>query len=142
MTRRSGALIEGEHVSHAGNKRLKKAMFLPAFALLRSAPSPGPITGTNATRASAAPSRHRPDSPPRPQPARHDPKRRPLRFTPPIDCPPPFDTQHRSLRSSTDMSGKSSCRPRRAQPRANSRTTNKVTEQQILHRPGRLAWCA
>ncbi|MFC2598980.1 MAG: hypothetical protein ACFNXT_08080 [Actinomyces massiliensis] len=63
MTRRSGALIEGEHVSHAGNKRLKKAMFLPAFALLRSAPSPGPITGTNATRASAAPSRHRPEHP-------------------------------------------------------------------------------
>ena len=36
VTRRSGTSIKGEHVSHAGNKRLKRAMFLSAFASLRS----------------------------------------------------------------------------------------------------------
>ena len=36
VTRRSGSSIRGEHVSHAGNKRLKRAMFLSAFASLRS----------------------------------------------------------------------------------------------------------
>ena len=39
VTRRSGSSIRGEHVSHRGNKRLKRAMlFLSAFASLRSAP--------------------------------------------------------------------------------------------------------
>ena len=38
VTRRSGSSIKGEHVSHAGNKRLKRAMFLSAFASLRSDP--------------------------------------------------------------------------------------------------------
>ena len=38
-TRRSGSSIRGEHVSHGGNKRLKRAMFLSAFASLRSAPA-------------------------------------------------------------------------------------------------------
>ncbi|OLO76274.1 IS110 family transposase [Actinomyces oris] len=37
-TRRSGSSIRGEHVSHGGNKRLKRAMFLSAFASLRSDP--------------------------------------------------------------------------------------------------------
>jgi len=32
VTRRSGSSIKGEHVSHAGNKRLKRAMFGSAFA--------------------------------------------------------------------------------------------------------------
>ena len=36
VTRRSGTSIKGEHVYHAGNKRLKRAMFLSAFASLRS----------------------------------------------------------------------------------------------------------
>ena len=36
VTRRSGSSIRGEHVSHGGNKRLKRAMFLSAFASLRS----------------------------------------------------------------------------------------------------------
>mgnify|MGYP000987741296 FL=1 len=40
VTRRSGSSIRGEHVSHGGNKRLKRAMFLSAFASLRSAPVP------------------------------------------------------------------------------------------------------
>ena len=40
VTRRSGSSIRGEHVSHAGNKRLKRAMFLSAFASLRSDPVP------------------------------------------------------------------------------------------------------
>ena len=39
VTRRSGSSIRGEHVSHGGNKRLKRAMFLSAFASLRSAPA-------------------------------------------------------------------------------------------------------
>ena len=38
VTRRSGSSIKGEHVSHAGNKRLKRAMFGSAFASLRSDP--------------------------------------------------------------------------------------------------------
>ena len=40
VTRRSGSSIRGEHVSHGGNKRLKRAMFLSAFASLRSDPVP------------------------------------------------------------------------------------------------------
>lgn len=36
VTRRSGSSIRGEHVSRTGNKRLKRAMFLAAFASLRS----------------------------------------------------------------------------------------------------------
>lgn len=38
VTRRSGSSIRGEYTSHAGNKRLKRAMFLSAFASLRSDP--------------------------------------------------------------------------------------------------------
>ena len=37
-TRRSGSSIRDERVSHGGNKRLKRAMFLSAFASLRSDP--------------------------------------------------------------------------------------------------------
>jgi len=39
LTRRSGSSIRGEYTSHAGNKRLKRAMFLSAFASLRSDPT-------------------------------------------------------------------------------------------------------
>ena len=39
VTRRSGSSIRGEYVSHAGNKRLKRAMFLSVFASLRSGPA-------------------------------------------------------------------------------------------------------
>ena len=39
VTRRSGSSIRGEHPSRAGNKNLKRAMFLSAFASLRSAPA-------------------------------------------------------------------------------------------------------
>lgn len=39
VTRRSGSSIRGEYVSHSGNKRLKRAMFLSAFASLRSDPA-------------------------------------------------------------------------------------------------------
>ncbi len=38
VTSRSGSSIRGEHVSYAGNKRLKRAMFLSAFASLRCDP--------------------------------------------------------------------------------------------------------
>jgi len=38
VTRRSGSSIRGEHVSHGGNKRLKRAMFFSTFASLRSDP--------------------------------------------------------------------------------------------------------
>ena len=38
VTRRSGSSIRGEHVSHRGSKRLKRAMFPSAFASLRSDP--------------------------------------------------------------------------------------------------------
>ena len=40
VTRRSGSSICGEHVFHGGNKRLKRAIFLSAFASLRSDPVP------------------------------------------------------------------------------------------------------
>lgn len=36
--RQSRTSITSETVSHTGNKRLKRALFLPAFASLRSAP--------------------------------------------------------------------------------------------------------
>lgn len=38
VTKRSGSSIRGEHVSHGGNKRLKRAMFGSAFASLRPDP--------------------------------------------------------------------------------------------------------
>ncbi len=38
-TRQSGTSIHSERVSHAGNKRLKRALFLSAFASLRSDPT-------------------------------------------------------------------------------------------------------
>ena len=37
-TRQSGTSIKSETVSHAGNKRLKRALFLSAFASLHSDP--------------------------------------------------------------------------------------------------------
>ena len=39
VTRRSGSSIRGEHVSHGGSKRLKRAMLPSAFASLRSDPA-------------------------------------------------------------------------------------------------------
>ena len=53
VTRRSGSSIRGEHVSHGGNKRLKRAIFLSAFASLAPTPSPGPTTSANATKINA-----------------------------------------------------------------------------------------
>ena len=38
MTRRSGTSIRGEHPNRAGNKHLKNAMFMAAFAALRADP--------------------------------------------------------------------------------------------------------
>jgi len=38
VTRRSGISIRGEHPPHSGNKHLKRALFLSAFAALRSDP--------------------------------------------------------------------------------------------------------
>ena len=54
MTRRSGSSIRGEHVSHGGNKRLKRAMFASALRLPTTpTPSPGPTTNANQARANA-----------------------------------------------------------------------------------------
>ncbi|MBD4540346.1 transposase, partial [Xanthomonas citri pv. citri] len=39
VTRRSGTSIRGEHVARGGNKRLKRALFLSAFASLSRPPS-------------------------------------------------------------------------------------------------------
>ena len=39
VTRRSGTSIRGEHAPRGGNKRLKRALFLSAFASLHHAPS-------------------------------------------------------------------------------------------------------
>ena len=63
-------------------------------------PSAAPTTSANETRQTPGPSRNRPGPPPRPDPARHDPKRHPLRstasstathrrLTHPIGAPPP-----------------------------------------------------
>ena len=72
VTRRSGSSIRGEHVSHSSNKRLKRAMFLSAFASPHSAPpSAGPTIGVNVTKAKRlGPDRPRPGPPPHPGPAR------------------------------------------------------------------------
>jgi len=37
-TRQSGSSIKSERVSHSGNKRLKRALFLSAFAVIRTDP--------------------------------------------------------------------------------------------------------
>ena len=37
-TRQSGTSIKSERVSHSGNKRLKRALFLSAFAVIRTDP--------------------------------------------------------------------------------------------------------
>jgi len=83
VTRRSGSSIRGEHVSHGGSKRLKRAMLPSAVASLRSAPPPlGPTTSANATKTKRfRPGRPRPGPPPHPDPARHDPQRHPLQPT-------------------------------------------------------------
>ena len=39
VTRRSGTSIRGEHAPRGGNKRLKRALFLSAFASLHHGPS-------------------------------------------------------------------------------------------------------
>ena len=39
VTRRSGSSIRGEFPSRAGNKRLKRALFLSAFAVIRTDPT-------------------------------------------------------------------------------------------------------
>ncbi|SDM31140.1 Transposase IS116/IS110/IS902 family protein [Actinomyces ruminicola] len=41
LTRRSGSSIRADYISHAGNRRLKRDMFLAAFASLRSDPASG-----------------------------------------------------------------------------------------------------
>ena len=46
VTRRSGTSIKGEHPDRAGNKRLKNALFLSAFAALHD-PESGPTTTAN-----------------------------------------------------------------------------------------------
>ena len=82
VTRRSGSSIRGEHVSHGGNKRLKRAMFPSAFASLRSDPvSRAYYQRKPGQGKRLGPSRPRPGPPPHPDPARHDPKWSPLRPT-------------------------------------------------------------
>ena len=65
VTRRSGSSIRGEHVSHGGSKRLKRAMLPSAVASLRSAPPPlRPTTSANATKTKRfRPGRPRPGPP-------------------------------------------------------------------------------
>ena len=91
-TRRSGSSIRGEHVSHAGNKRLKHAMLPSAVASLRSAPvSRAYYQRKPGQGKRLGPSRPRPGPPPHPDPARHDPQRHPLRPT------TSHETTHRHL---------------------------------------------
>ena len=79
VTRRSGSSIRGERVCRTGNKRLKHAMFLSAFASLTD-----PVSRTYYQRKRdqgkrLGPGPARPGPPPHPHPARHDPRRSPLR---------------------------------------------------------------
>ena len=82
VTRRSGSSIRGEHVSHGGNKRLKRAMFGSAFASLRCDPVSRAYYQRKRDQGKRlGPSRPRPGPPPHPDPARHDPRWSPLQPT-------------------------------------------------------------
>jgi transposase len=64
VTRRSGISIRGEHPPRSGNKHLKRALFLSAFAALRADPTAAPTTTGNATpgRSTTPPSSASPDA--------------------------------------------------------------------------------
>jgi len=97
VTRRSGSSIRGEYVSHAGNKRLKRAMFLSAFASLHSDPaSRAYYERKRAQGKRLGPGRTRPRPPPHPDPIRHGSETAPS-TTPnqPSNYPPPLDKPHR-----------------------------------------------
>lgn len=96
-TRRSGTSIRGEHVNRAGNKRPERAMFLSAFASLRSDPASRAYYQRKRDHGKhLGPGPRRPGTPPHPHPARHDPQRHPPQApNPPTNYPTPLDTQHR-----------------------------------------------
>ena len=76
VTRRSGSSIRGEHPNRAGNKRLKNAMFMSAFASLRSDPISRAYCEEQTIRQQEAP--RRPDLPsptPLRRHLRHAPRR-------------------------------------------------------------------
>ena len=92
VTRRSGTSIRGEFPARSGNKHLKRALFLSAFAALRADPSAAPTTTANEPNA-------RSTTPP--SSAWHDaaatsstPRSRTERTTYP-QPPPPLDSGHR-----------------------------------------------
>lgn len=53
MTHRSGSSIKGEHPARTGNRRLKRAFFLAAFAALSD-----PISGTQYDKKKAEGKKH------------------------------------------------------------------------------------
>lgn len=55
VTRRSGSSVRGEHPSRAGNKRLKRAFFLAAFAALSDPPAGPTTTGSEPKERSTTP---------------------------------------------------------------------------------------
>ena len=87
VTRRSGSSIRGEHPPRGGNKVLKRALFLSAFAALSDLRLPGLLRPQD--RPTQTPQR----SPDRPRPA---PLRRPLRHAPRRQALPPT-TRRRCL---------------------------------------------
>jgi transposase len=102
VTRRSVTSTRGEHTSRHGNKKLKRALFLSAFAALHYPPSRAYYDRKRAEgkRHNQAP--HRPRTPPFRRPLRHAPRRNPLPgpgttkptrsgLTKTIEAPPPFD---------------------------------------------------
>jgi len=78
VTRRSGTSIRGEHTSRRGNKKLKRALFLSAFAALHHPPSRGLLRPETGRRQTSQPSPHRPRPTPLRRTLRYAPRRNPL----------------------------------------------------------------
>jgi transposase len=84
VTRQSGKSLNGESKSRRGNRRLKNAIFLAAFASLRN-PDSGPSKTANAPKAQA---QRRADLP-RPPPLRRHPRHAPQPRALPTPSPHP-----------------------------------------------------
>ncbi len=95
VTRRSGSSIRGEHPSRRGNKVLKRALFLSAFAALRDPVSPGLLRAQDPAGRAPQPGAHRTGTATLRRPVRHAARWhhlptqiRPKRLTKHIGAPP------------------------------------------------------
>ncbi len=78
-TRQSGTSIHGEHAPRGGNRQLKRAMFLSAFACERRPRLPHLLRQTTSPRQNPHPSPPPPRPPTHQRPVRHAPRRNLLR---------------------------------------------------------------